>query len=52
MKLWQLVNDYSEINGLYEIKTPKTNKDLENIAEVFSPYIKAREWHTVQTPAP
>ena len=52
LKLWELMKSYSEISGLYEIKTPKTQDDLENIANVFSPYLKAREWRTVQTPAP
>ena len=52
LKLWSLMQAYSEIQGLYEIKTPKTQSDLENIANVFSPYLKAREWRTVQTPAP
>ncbi|GBL20854.1 hypothetical protein EMGBS4_09140 [Acidimicrobiaceae bacterium] len=51
LKLWGLVKGYSEIQGLYEIKTPKTQGDLENIAKVFAPYLKAREWRTVQTPA-
>ena len=52
MKLWRLMNDYSEISGLYEIKTPKTSRDLANIAETFDSYLRAREWRTVQTPAP
>ena len=52
LKLWSLMQAYSEIQGLYEIKTPKTQSDLENIANLFSPYLKAREWRTVQTPAP
>jgi hypothetical protein len=46
------MNDYSEINGLYEIKTPKTSRDLANIAETFDSYLRTREWRTVQTPAP
>ena len=52
LKLWRVMRDYSEIPGLYEIKTPKTQQDLENIANTFSSYLKAREWRTVQTPAP
>jgi len=52
LKLWELMKSYSEISGLYEIKTPKTPRDLESIAETFSSYLKAREWRTVQTPAP
>lgn len=52
LKLWRVLVDYSQIAGLYEIKTPKTKHDLESIAETFASYLKAREWRTVQTPAP
>ena len=52
MKLWDLTKSYSEISGLYELKTPKTQKDLESIANTFDSYLKAREWKTIQRPAP
>lgn len=52
LKLWDLTISYSSFPGLFEIKTPKTNSDLEYIAQVFNPYLKARQWNTVQNPAP
>ncbi|MFM2070699.1 MAG: hypothetical protein RLZZ623_962 [Actinomycetota bacterium] len=50
--LWDLTEAYSRINGLYELKTPKTSSDLRIIATAFEPYLAAREWSTIQTPAP
>jgi 2-hydroxychromene-2-carboxylate isomerase len=52
LALWDLTEAYSRISGLYELKTPKTSDDLRTIAAVFEPYLRAREWQTIQTPAP
>ena len=52
MRLWQLTEAYSTIPGLYELKTPKTHADLASIARQFSPYLTAREWQTIENPAP
>jgi 2-hydroxychromene-2-carboxylate isomerase len=52
LKLWELCTLYSEMSGLFEIKTPKTQGDLTMIAQQFRPYLAAREWPTIQTPAP
>lgn len=52
LALWDLTEAYSRINGLYELKTPKTTDDLRTIATAFAPYLSAREWQTIQTPAP
>jgi 2-hydroxychromene-2-carboxylate isomerase len=51
LALWDLTEAYSRIDGLYELKTPKTADDLRTIASVFEPYLTAREWQTIQTPA-
>lgn len=51
LALWDLTEAYSRINGLYEIKTPKTPADMHIIATAFEPYLSAREWATIQTPA-
>jgi predicted DsbA family dithiol-disulfide isomerase len=51
LALWDLTEAYSRVEGLYELKTPKTQADLSTIASVFSPYLTAREWQTIQTPA-
>ena len=51
IELWDLTVSYAHFPGLFEIKTPKTQADLEHIGNVFNPYLKAREWKTVQNPA-
>ena len=51
LKLWDLTIEYSRFPGLFEIKTPKTDDDLRSIGEAFSPYLKNREWPTIQNPA-
>ena len=52
LALWDLCTRYSEIGGLFEIKTPKTNDDLRMIAHQFAPYLGARQWATIDNPAP
>jgi len=50
--LWNLCVAYTRIDGLYEIKTPKTSVDLDAITTAFAPYLSAREWSTIETAAP
>ncbi|HEY0518784.1 MAG TPA: DsbA family protein [Ilumatobacteraceae bacterium] len=52
IKLWNLCTTYSEIDGLFEIKTPKTTTDLRMIARQFEPYLGARQWATIENAAP
>ena len=52
LALWDLCISYSEIGGLFEIKTPKTHDDLRMIAHQFEPYLRARQWATIENPAP
>ena len=52
LRLWDMCNAYSEIDGLFELKTPKTHSDLRMIAREFEPYLAARQWTTIQNPAP
>ena len=51
LALWDLTLVYSRFPGLYEIKTPKTDADLEAIGRAFQPYLDNREWQTIQHPA-
>jgi len=51
-RLWELCRAYATVPGLYELKTPKTSADLAAIGETFSTYLAAREWKTIETPAP
>ncbi len=50
-RLWDLTEAYASIDGLYELKTPKTDADLASIGDAFEPYLTAREWQTIETPA-
>ena len=52
LKLWDLCATFAEIDGLFEIKTPKTTSDLRMIAHRFEPYLTARQWATIEKPAP
>jgi 2-hydroxychromene-2-carboxylate isomerase len=50
--LWDLTVAYARVEHLYELKTPKTLAAQLDIADLFSPYLRAREWRTIQNPAP
>ena len=52
VELWEMCITYSEIDGLFEIKKPKTRDDLRLIANQFEPYLTARQWTTIENPAP
>ena len=52
LALWDLTIAYSRVRGLYELKSPKTHADQRSIAQAFAPYLGAREWKTIQNPAP
>ena len=52
LRLWELTRLYTQIPGLYEMKTPKTHDDQRLIAEQFRPYLSGRQWESVQNPAP
>lgn len=50
-RLWDLVEGYARFPGLFELKTPKTDQDMAMIGTMFSPYLEARQWRTIQNPA-
>jgi len=52
LALWDLTVAFSRVPGLYELKTPKTADDQHAIGRAFAPYLAAREWQTIQRPAP
>jgi 2-hydroxychromene-2-carboxylate isomerase len=52
LALWDLTLAYSRVDGLYELKTPKTAQDLSSVAALFSPYLNSRQWSTIQHAAP
>ncbi len=51
LDLWDLTVAYSKVPYLYELKTPKTDADMVHIAEVFRPYLQARDWESREKPA-
>jgi 2-hydroxychromene-2-carboxylate isomerase len=51
LALWELTCAYQRVPFLYELKTPKSDNDMEHIAKVFEPYLNARDWQTRESPA-
>lgn len=52
VRLWELTKQWPSFSGLYEMYTPKTQDHQREIGELFTPYLQARQWRTVQNPAP
>ncbi len=50
IRLWELVEGWWEFPHLYELRKPKTGADWGHIATVFSPYLDARDWETIERP--
>ena len=50
--LWQHLLGWREFPRVYEVKRPKRPDDLRLIAERFRPYLEARDWNTIENPAP
>ncbi len=51
-RLWDLVSGWKEFPHLYELRRPKAEADWEHIGEQFRPYLEARDWETIENPAP
>ncbi len=47
LRLWDAVVAWTEFPHLYELQRPKTRADEARILEVFSPYLSARDWVSV-----
>jgi len=47
LRLWNAVTAWLEFPHLYEIQRPKSRDDEREIAEVFRPYIEARDWVSI-----
>lgn len=47
VRLWQAVAAWTEFPALYELQRPKTKYDEQHIAEVFRPYLQARDWVSI-----
>jgi mycothiol-dependent nitroreductase-like protein len=46
-RLWDAVVAWTAFPHLYEIQRPKSQSDAEQIAAVFQPYLRARDWVSV-----
>ncbi len=47
LKLWDMVTTWLQYPHLYEIQRPKSQADENAIAEVFRPYLEARDWVSI-----
>lgn len=52
LRLWEVVVAWRDFPYLYELKRPQTAADVAHIANSFSPYLEARDWQTIEKPAP
>jgi predicted DsbA family dithiol-disulfide isomerase len=52
LALWHLVQSMQRFPHLYELRHPKTTDDLVHVAEQFRTYLTARDWRTIENPAP
>lgn len=52
LELWEMTVAWLDFPHLYEIKRPQTRDDMVFIADAFKPYLKARDWQTIERPAP
>jgi predicted DsbA family dithiol-disulfide isomerase len=52
VRLWRLLTGWLEFPALFEIQRPKSQADLQAIAETFRPYLEARDWITIQKETP
>jgi 2-hydroxychromene-2-carboxylate isomerase len=51
VRLWRLMTGWLEFGHLYEMRRPKRQADLLDIARTFKPYLEARDWVTIQKDA-
>ncbi len=47
IRLWDAVLAWTEFPHLYEMQRPKTGADAALIAETFQPYLRARDWVSI-----
>jgi 2-hydroxychromene-2-carboxylate isomerase len=52
VRLWRLMTGWLEFGHLYEVRRPKRQADMADIARTFKPYLEARDWITIQKDAP
>ena len=45
--LWNAVRLWARFPDLYELQHPKTERDGKRIADVFRPYLEARDWVSI-----
>lgn len=50
--LWDLVVAYDRFPTVFEVRHPKRPEDIGLIASTFEPYLRARDWQTIENAAP
>lgn len=52
IELFDLVCGWREFPYLFEMQRPKSPAHLKAIADEFNPYLRARDWQSIQNPTP
>jgi len=52
VRLWGVVETSATFPHLYELRRPKTADDMVHIARAFEPYLRSRDWQTIENPSP
>jgi len=47
LRLWDMVTAWTAFPHVYEIQRPKTKADQEQIVEAFQPYLRGRDWVSI-----
>lgn len=47
VRLWDLVTAWTDFPHVYEIQRPKSEADQEQIARAFIPYLRGRDWVSI-----
>lgn len=52
VELFEMLVAFNEFPEMSELRHPKTASDLARTGEIFEPYLRARDWKTIENPAP
>jgi hypothetical protein len=47
VRLWRLVEGWTEFPHLFELQRPKSAQDAAAITQAFRPYLEARDWISI-----
>lgn len=52
VELFDLLVHFNRFPQMFELRHPKTADDIGTVASTFAPYLRARDWQTIENPAP